>query len=542
MANVLVEKQSLIDTADAIRAKLGTQALIAPEDFDDRIREISGGGGDYGTVTVCAMSYTSSVEDYTGCTVTIDDADAFYEAALTNGWINIGTDVGDIVGDVYLQDSGQGWASQNDYNDTITTAELNQCGVTVNQTASWASFNVRFVFTFNTSSTTQLSITEKVDFLSLGYLSTKYERYGGMGNDSAPGTFVINGTMYIRPQIISYTIGEDVDKIPDCFLSTSYNLNSVSITGATEIGGYFLYGCYNFNGTVTIPSTVTKIGQQFMSGCEAFDHAITVPSSVLSIGSGFLYGCTGFNSAVTISAPVTRLSSFMTNCTSFNQPFTIPSTVTELHEFMTDCSAFNQPLVLPNGLKTLTAFLSRCTVYNQPITIPSSVTKVSNCMYQMPAFNSTVTFSEGLEELGGYMFYQSTAFNKAITLPSTLKTIGWGFLYGATAFNSTLTLGGVESINNGFMNNCTSFNKDITVPSTATSIGSDFMYNCNAMVSTVFVETSYTPAAGNSLLATTSSSAPCYTTGIKVGGTYGASWRSRFTNRTSSPYRKLIAA
>ena len=58
MANVLVEKQSLVDAANAIRTQLGSHDPIAPEDFDAKISEISGGGGggtdedpgDYGMV------------------------------------------------------------------------------------------------------------------------------------------------------------------------------------------------------------------------------------------------------------------------------------------------------------------------------------------------------------------------------------------------------------------------------------------------------------------------------------------------------------
>lgn len=44
MANVLVEKQSLIDTADAIRTQLESQDLITPENFATEILKIGGGG------------------------------------------------------------------------------------------------------------------------------------------------------------------------------------------------------------------------------------------------------------------------------------------------------------------------------------------------------------------------------------------------------------------------------------------------------------------------------------------------------------------
>lgn len=544
MANVLVEKQSLIDTADAIRAKLGTQALIAPEDFDDRISEISGGGGDYGTVTVCSYTYTGSVNDSSSCTVTINDADDFFENALEKGWLYVSTDSGDIIGDASLQYQSDGWSSQDDYETKYTTAYLNQLGITValDSGATWASFTIRFVFTFNTSNTTQLHITEKMDFLSLGYLSTKYNEYGGMGG-MVPNTFTFNDSRYLKAQIVSYTPGVDVAKTPDCFLSGSYNLSSVSITGVTEIGPYFLYNCSEFDSPITIPSTVTKIGQYFMSGCESFDQAITFPATVTEIGRECLYNCVSLDSQVTVLGPVTSLESFMTNCTSYNQPFTIPSTLTRINELLASCDTFNQPITIPNGVTEIASLLSNCDSFNQPITVPASVTRITNFPHGMSAFNSAITFSEGLVEIAHGVFYMCSAFNKPISLPSTLESIGENFLYNAAVFNSTIDLNSVKSIGNNFMNGCRAFNQNITIPSTITSMSySQFMFNCNAMTSTVTVNTSLTPTSNNYAMATQSSSAACYTTGIKVGGTNGAAWRTAWPNRTSVPYRKLIAA
>ncbi len=45
MANVLVERQSLEDTADAIRQKLGSTAPIKPRDFAANIAVIQGVSG-----------------------------------------------------------------------------------------------------------------------------------------------------------------------------------------------------------------------------------------------------------------------------------------------------------------------------------------------------------------------------------------------------------------------------------------------------------------------------------------------------------------
>ena len=500
---------------------------------------------DYGTVTVCSYTYTGSVNDSSSCTVTINDADEFFENALEKGWLYVSTDDGDIIGQVDFQYQIGGWYTQDDYDTKYTTEYLNQLGITValDSGATWASFAIRFVFTFNTNNTTQLHITEKVDFLSLGYLNTKYSEYGDMGDRMMSSTFTFNDSLYLKAQIVSYVSGTDVTKTPDCFLAGSYNLSSVSITGVAEIGPYFLYNCIEFDSPITIPSTVTKIGSYFMSGCESFDQAITFPATVTEIGRSCLYGCVSLDSQVTVLGPVTSLESFMTSCSAYNQPFTIPSTLTRINELLANCDAFNQPITIPNGVTEIATLLSDCKSFNQPITIPASVTRITNFPHGMSAFNSTVTFSEGLVEIAHGCFYMCSAFNKPISLPSTVKSIGESFLYNSAVFNSTLNLGSVKTIGNDFMNGCRAFNQNITIPSTVTTISyAQFMFNCNAMTSTVTVNTSFTPSSNNYAMATQSSSAACYTTGIKVGGTNGAAWRTAWPNKTSVPYRKLIAA
>ena len=62
MANVLVERDSLENTADAIRSKLGTQGSITPEEFGTKIGEISGGGGST-TPIVEIVSSTPALAD-----------------------------------------------------------------------------------------------------------------------------------------------------------------------------------------------------------------------------------------------------------------------------------------------------------------------------------------------------------------------------------------------------------------------------------------------------------------------------------------------
>ena len=176
----------------------------------------------------------------------------------------------------------------------------------------------------------------------------------------------------------------------------------------------------------------------------------------------------------------------------------IGSQITSIPDyFLRGCMYFNRPLVLPSGLTSIGAnFLYGCSSFNQALTLPSSLTSI-----------------------GSHFLYICSSFNQALTLPSSLTSIGGSFLYG-----------------------CKSFNRALTLPSSLTSIGSIFLYNCDAMTSYVNVGSLAATIVGASsyVLATTNSEAASYTTGIKIRGSNRAAWMTRFPNRTSSPYRKLV--
>lgn len=104
----------------------------------------------------------------------------------------------------------------------------------------------------------------------------------------------------------------------------------------------------------------------------------------------------------------------------------------------------------------------------------------------------------------------------------------------------------ITTIGNHFLRNCIGFNRTLVLPSRITSIGTDFLYGCNAMVSTVNVgnlsDTIIPSSWSNYSFSTSNNTAACYTTGITIAGANRAAWLSRFSNRTSDPYRKLLDA
>ena len=142
-----------------------------------------------------------------------------------------------------------------------------------------------------------------------------------------------------------------------------------------------------------------------------------------------------------------------------------------------------------------------------------------------------------------YFLKSCVYLNQPLVLPSGVTSIGQYFLSGCSSFNQPLTLpSSLSSIGRNFLSTCTSFNQPLVLPSGVTSIGTTFMYNCNAMTSYVNVGSlaATIMSTSNYAFSTTNSTAGSYTTGVKIKGTNRAAWLSRFPNRTSSPYRKLV--
>ena len=83
------------------------------------------------------------------------------------------------------------------------------------------------------------------------------------------------------------------------------------------------------------------------------------------------------------------------------------------------------------------------------------------------------------------------------------------------------------------------FNRNIELSSDIKSIGTGFMYNCNDMVSTITANCD-PPILSNQNLSTTTISAPMNQTGVTIAGTKESEWKASLTNRSSSPYRKIV--
>ena len=258
--------------------------------------------------------------------------------------------------------------------------------------------------------------------------------------------------------------------------------------------------------------SLTSIGHYFMNNCYSFNQPLDL-NGVESIGTYFMYNCYAFNQPIDLSGVTSIGTYFMNSCRSFNQPIDLSGVESIGDRFMYNCSSFNQPIDLSGVASISTYFMSGCSSFNQPIDL------------------------SGVESIGDRFMYNCYSFNQPIDL-SGVASISTYFMSGCSSFNQPIDLSGVASIGFSFMYNCYAFNQPIDL-SGVTSIGTDFMYNCSSLSCIIWNASTY-PISPTALSLTSNSKTSTSGSGIVVYGTKRAELMAALTNRTSSPYRKLI--
>lgn len=136
----------------------------------------------------------------------------------------------------------------------------------------------------------------------------------------------------------------------------------------------------------------------------------------------------------------------------------------------------------------------------------------------------------------------------SVILPSSLTSIGDYFMYGCNGLTSAPTFpGSLTTIGRTFMNDCTNMTL-VVFPASLTSIGQEMLSVCNRLESVYVGSLSANIAAADSSgaysFSVLTSGVPAYTTGIKILGDSSvvSSWTTKFPNRNSTPFRKLLGA
>lgn len=177
------------------------------------------------------------------------------------------------------------------------------------------------------------------------------------------------------------------------------------------------------------------------------------------------------------------------------------------------------------------------------VILPDTIEIIENNVFR---YNNKITSPLNLSNVRyiGNNFFASVSnavYNQPLNL-SKIKHIGDSFLSSQSNFNSSITLNDdCTYIGGSFMLGCSSFNQNISIPSQCSYIGASFLWIANNFCSTVVCNSPTIPVdTNNRTLATSSSSALIYSTGVTLTGTYASDWKTALPDRTSSPYRKLI--
>ena len=212
---------------------------------------------------------------------------------------------------------------------------------------------------------------------------TSVSQFNQLGSSDSYATHVLGNVP--KQAVKSVKIGYTPTSIPDNFLRSCYNLESLSFSSNNNIrtiGNYFLSSIsstYTTLAQIDLPSPINTIGDHFLYSTSAYNHPITLPSSVQQIGEYFLASNSQLNSSVTLSANLINIpGNFMSGDTKFNQPIVIPESVGNIQTaFLSGCTAFNSPITLSSSMTSIGSnFLNNCFKFNQDITLPSTITSV----------------------------------------------------------------------------------------------------------------------------------------------------------------------
>lgn len=192
-----------------------------------------------------------------------------------------------------------------------------------------------------------------------------------------------------------------------------------------------------------------------------------------------------------------------------------------------------------------TSFLASRTSLNCDIDLSNVEIISSNCLSDCTSFNGNIKLEKATVIQNGFL-RNCTSFNQPINIPDTIIELTSNFMRGCTTFNQPLIIpNSVTAIGQDVLRECSSLSKSVTLPNALGSVGSNFMHLCDSFTGPLVCNSPSTTgvlASNTRTLATTNANAPMYVAGVTLTGPYANIWKSRYADRTSSPYRKLIAS
>lgn len=366
-------------------------------------------------------------------------------------------------------------------------------------------------------------------------------------------TLLNGGTNYYSRKITIQNVEFYRDEVVGFQYGKKANPNSV--------GGYFLAYMVNLNQPIKLPSTITTDYGNFMYLCTNFNSIVDL-GGLTALGNSFLPYCNNYNQPINLKKVTTIGQSFLVSGRKFNNEIINLENVTSVgNSFLNDCISFNQDIDLSNATSVGSYFLANSYNFDSSIKLDKITTVNSYFLRNCYKYDKPLTFVEGITLIDGNFMSNCYSFNSNIILPSTLVTINTNFMNGCRSFNKPLDLSNVTTIGNYFMCNCDSYNQytglenvetignsfmtgnlslnnNIRIGSSLTSIGTAFLQDCYSL-NEVDINSSVSPT-DNSSLSVNRNDCKAYLVGVTLIGNGATTWKTNLSDRSSSPYRKLI--
>ena len=243
----------------------------------------------------------------------------------------------------------------------------------------------------------------------------------------------------IRKNIISFTFGDEVEKIPAYLCKEMTGLTSITIpANVTSIGDYAFENCKNITSVVwnvrnsafwdfgsqvesfTFGDEVEVIPGGLCSGMNKLT-SIIIPNSVTSIGIQAFYDCSSLTS-VDIPNSVTDIGDYAFRRCSSLTSISISNSIKSIgYGTFQECSSLTA-IAIPNSAIYIGDSAFRGCSNLTSVDIPNSVIDVGNSAFYGCSGLTSITIGHSVTEIGDYAFFGCSGLT-SVTIPNSVTGI-----------------------------------------------------------------------------------------------------------------------